>query len=212
VQETQEALEPLQKTRVVDHLRIPNLLVRFPERIVWALFTFVSGFCTIAILAFLAMVLKAPLIFPPLGATAILFLYSPSLPTASPRSAICGHGLAILCGYGALVATGLQHAQPATVTGVDGARIMATGLALATAAALMILFKVVHPPAGATALMISLGIIVKPYQLPILELAVVVLALQAIVVNRIAGVEYPIWSPRVPMSKEGAQLLADRLP
>lgn len=159
----------------------------------------------------MAMMFKAPFIFPPLGATAILFLYSPPLPTASPRSAICGHGIAILCGYGALLLTGLQHAPAATVVGVDGARIAATGLALATTAALMILLRVVHPPAGATALMVSLGIITTPYQLPILELAVVVLAVQAIIINRIAGIEYPLWAPRIPMTKEDAQLLADRL-
>jgi hypothetical protein len=76
-----EGLDSLRKTRVFGHLRIPSLLSRFPERIVGALFTFVSGFGAIAILATLAMVLKAPFVFPPLGATAILFLYSPSLRT-----------------------------------------------------------------------------------------------------------------------------------
>ncbi len=191
---------------------MPHLLTRFPERMVWAAFTFASSFVAIATLAALAMLLKAPFVFPPLGATAILFLYSPSLPTASPRSAICGHGIGILCGYGALLATGLQHAPSATIVGVDGARVLATALALAVTAALMILLKVVHPPAGATALMVSLGVVTNPLQLPLLEVAVVFLALEAYVVNRLAGVEYPIWTPRVPLSKEGAQLLADRLP
>ena len=152
---------------------MPHLLTRFPERMVWAAFTFASSFVAIATLAALAMLLKAPFVFPPLGATAILFLYSPSLPTASPRSAICGHGNGILCGYGALLATGLQHAPSATIVGVDGARVLATALALAVTAALMILLKVVHPPAGATALMVSLGVVTNPLQLPLLEVAVV---------------------------------------
>jgi hypothetical protein len=137
-----EDLDPLRKTGVVEHLRIPNLLTRFPERFVWAAFTLAASFVAIATLAALAMLLKAPFVFPPLGATAILFLYSPSLPTASPRSAVCGHGIGILCGYGALLATGLQHAPSATVVGVDGARILATALALSVTAALMILLKV----------------------------------------------------------------------
>ncbi len=200
------------KARAVHRLQVPHLLTRFPDRIVWATFTFVTGFVAIATLSSLAFALKAPFIFPPLGATAILFLYSPTLPTASPKSAMCGHGIGILCGYGALVLTGLQHAPSATVIGVDGARVLATGLALATTAALMILLKVVHPPAGATALMVSLGVVTNPYQLPLLEVAVGILALEAFVANRIAGVEFPIWTPRVPMSEEGAQLLAERLP
>lgn len=113
-----EDLNTLRKIRVVEHLRIPNLLARFPERIVWAAFTFAAGFVAIATLALLAMLLKAPFVPPPLGATAILFLYSPTLPTASPRSALCGHAIGILCGYGALVATGLQHAPSATPSGL----------------------------------------------------------------------------------------------
>jgi len=158
------------------------------------------------------MVFKAPFLFPPLGATAILFLYSPSLPTASPKSAICGHGIGIVCGYGALVVTGLQHAPAATIVGVNEARIIATAVALSVTAALMILLRVVHPPAGATALMVSLGVVTNPLQLPLLEVAVAFLAVEAFVVNRLAGIEYPIWTPRVPLSKEGAKLLAERLP
>ena len=209
--ETQGARSP-RKARAQHRLQLPHLLTRFPDRIVWASFTFITAFVSIATLSSLALLLKAPFIFPPLGATAILFLYSPSLPTASPKSAICGHGIGILCGYGALLLTGLQHAPSATVIGVDGARVLATCIALSTTAALMILLKVVHPPAGATALMVSLGVVTNPYQLPLLEVAVGILALEAFIANRIAGVEFPIWMPRVPMSAEGVKLLAERLP
>lgn len=203
---------PSRKPRRSEHLRVPHLLGRYNDRVVWATFTFVTGFIAIATLAGLAMVFKAPFLFPPLGATAILFLYSPSLPTASPKSAICGHGIGIVCGYGALVVTGLQHAPAATIVGVNEARIIATAVALSVTAALMILLRVVHPPAGATALMVSLGVVTNPLQLPLLEVAVAFLAVEAFVVNRLAGIEYPIWTPRVPLSKEGAKLLAERLP
>ena len=65
----------------------------------------------------------------------------------------------------------------------------------------MILFNVVHPPAAATTLIISLGIITTPVHLLIIELAVVALVLQAIVVNRLAGVDYPIWAKRISTSQ-----------
>jgi CBS-domain-containing membrane protein len=60
----------------------------------------------------------------------------------------------------------------------------------------MILFGVVHPPAGATTLIISLGFITAPTHLCVIEAAVALLALQALLVNRLAGIDYPLWSKR----------------
>ena len=60
----------------------------------------------------------------------------------------------------------------------------------------MILLKAAHPPAGATTLIISLGIVTRPMYLLVIELAVVLLALQAIVINRVAGLDYPAWAKR----------------
>lgn len=177
---------------------VPRLVERFPERLVWMGFVFVNGFAAIAILGTLAMLSRAPLLFPSLGASAILMFYSPPLPTASPRSVVLGHAIGIVCGFAALVLTGLQNSPSAIVMGVDGPRVIAAALSLAATGALMVLFRVTHPPAGATALVISLGVFTKPYQLPIMELAVIVLTLQAILVNRMAGVDYPIWTPRTP--------------
>jgi CBS domain-containing membrane protein len=190
--------EPIVSRREKRAALIPSLVARFPERIVWTVFVFVNGFVAIAILATLAMVLKAPLIFPSLGASAILMFYSPPLPTASPRSVVVGHAIGIVCGFAALVLTGLQNSPSAMAIGIDVPRIIAAALSLAATGALMVLFKVTHPPAGATALVISLGVFTKPYQLPIMELAVIVLTLQAIIVNKMAGVDYPIWTPRTP--------------
>ena len=51
-----------------------------------------------------------------------------------------------------------------------------------------------HPPAGATTLIISLGIISKPRELVIIEVAVFLLVAQALVINRLAGLPYPLWN------------------
>ena len=51
----------------------------------------------------------------------------------------------------------------------------------------MVLLHVNHPPAGATTMIVSLGILAKPEYLPIIEIAVVLLAAQAFVINRLAG-------------------------
>ncbi|MEO6891518.1 MAG: HPP family protein, partial [Ktedonobacteraceae bacterium] len=58
-----------------------------------------------------------------------------------------------------------------------------------------------HPPAGATTLIISLGLLTRPWQLLLLMGAVVLLTLQALAINRLAGIPYPLWSPpRQPAS------------
>jgi CBS domain-containing membrane protein len=179
-------------------LRLTRLLGRFHERLVWAAFMFINGFVTIALLAATAMVTRIPFIFPSLGPTAFLLFFTPNAPTASPRHTVYGHAIGIFCGYGALWLMHLQHAPPALVTGVDVHRVIAAALSLAATGALMILCKAAHPPAGATTLIISLGIVTRPFYLLVIELAVVLLCLQAIAINRLAGLDYPLWARRTP--------------
>lgn len=57
----------------------------------------------------------------------------------------------------------------------------------------MVLLGVSHPPAGATTLIVSLGIISKPSELVVIEVAVVLLVTQALLINRLAGLPYPLW-------------------
>jgi CBS domain-containing membrane protein len=58
----------------------------------------------------------------------------------------------------------------------------------------MVLFEVNHSSAGATTLIISLGIISKPHALIVIEIAVFLLVAQVIVINRVAGLPYLLWS------------------
>jgi CBS domain-containing membrane protein len=198
-------LDPAVARGIVSQLRLADLLERFSERPVWALFMFINGFVTIAILASVAMISHTPFIFPSLGPTAILLFYTPSSPTASPRHTIYGHAVGILCGYGSLLLVGLHHAPPAIAVGVDSRRIMAAALSLAFTGALMILFKAAHPPAGATTLIVSLGIVSKPFYLLVIEIAVAALVGQAIVINRLAGLDYPLWA-KIRSQQEGEDI------
>lgn len=192
-------LEPTVVSALVSRLRFTFLQERFPGRSIWALFMFVNGFLTMAILAAVAMVSHSPFVFPSLGPTAILLFYTPLSPTASPRHTVYGHAIGILCGYGSLLLMGLHHAPPATVIGVDSSRILAAALSLASTSAIMILLKAAHPPAGATTLIISLGIVTRPFYLIIIEIAVALLVAQAIFINRLAGLDYPLWAKRMEM-------------
>ena len=60
----------------------------------------------------------------------------------------------------------------------------------------MVLLHVNHPPAGATTMIVSLGILSSPRYLMIIELAVIVLTAQAFFINRLAGLPYPVWQER----------------
>lgn len=188
--------EPEVARSLIARLQVSHLLTRHAERHVWALFMFLNGFITIALLAAVAMVSGTPFVFPSLGPTAFLFFFTPRAPAASPRHTIYGHAIGIVCGYGALWLFGLHHAPPTMATGVSAARVGAAALSLASTGALMILLKATHPPAGATTLIISLGIVTRPLHLLVIEIAVAVLTLQAIAINRLAGIDYPLWALR----------------
>ncbi|MCL5099201.1 MAG: HPP family protein [Candidatus Omnitrophica bacterium] len=165
------------------------------SRLRLAVVVFANGFFGIGLLAALALGLRLPMVFPSLGPTAFWLFFSPESRTACPRNTLFGHAVGILCGYGALWLTGLQDAPSAIIEGVSLARVFAAALSLALTGALMILFDAVHSPAGATTLIVSLGIITHPARLVIIELAVAAIVAQACLVNRLRGIPYPLWAP-----------------
>ena len=175
--------------------RLPWLLEHHARIPVLALFSFVNGCISIGIMAALAVVTHSPFIFPSLGPTAFLFFYTPTAPSASPRNTIIGHAIGVAAGYFSLVVTGLTMAGPALAVGVTWPRVIAAALSLGLTSGLMVLLKSPHPPAGATTLIISLGILTKPWQLLLLMAAVILLTIQAFVINRLAGIPYPLWNP-----------------
>ena len=175
-------------------LRLDWLLLHFPPRLVRSTYVFVNGFVTIALLALLALISRNPFVFPSLGPTAYLLFFSPLGKTSSPRNTITGHAIGLVCGYGAFVITGAGAMPFGVHPGIFWPRILASALSLSATGAFMVLLDVSHPPAGATTLIVSLGIISKPRELVIIEVAVFLLVAQALVINRLAGLAYPLWS------------------
>lgn len=178
------------------HLRLRWLLNHFSPRLVWAAYVFINSFVTIGLLALLALLTGSPFVFPSLGPTAYLFFFSPLAETSSPRNAILGHAIGLVCGYAAYLLATSSSPPFAMYAGVHGPRVLAAGISLSATGALMVLFRVSHPPAGATTLIVSLGIISHPKELVIIEIAVFLLTLQALAINRLAGVAFPIWRYR----------------
>jgi CBS-domain-containing membrane protein len=175
--------------------RLTALVERHNSTFVLGLFALVNGLIAIGIMAAVAWVTGEPFVFPSLGPTAFLLFYTPMLATASPRNTICGHAIGAAAGYLALVVFGLTDAAPALATSVTGSRVGAAAVSLGLTSGVMVWARVPHPPAGATTLIVSLGILREPEQLAVLMLAVALLVVQGFVINRLAGIPYPVWRP-----------------
>src|SRR2546425_6028224 len=169
-------------------IRLSSLLQPRSNIAARALFSAISSGISLAVMAIAAVLTHSRFVFPSLGPTAFLFFYTPTAPSASPRNTIIGHAVGVIAGYFSLLITGLTMAGPALAVGVTWPRVIAAALSLGLTAGLMVLLKSPHPPAGATTLIISLGILTKPWQLLLLMVAVILLTLQAIVINRAAGI------------------------
>lgn len=174
-------------------LALRPLQARFGTVPVLGLYALVNGLLSIAIMTAAAMVTGVPLVFPSLGPTAYLLFSDPLGRAACPRNTLIGHGIGVLAGYGSLVVFGL--ADTAAAMDIEPARVGAAALSLALTSALMVWFGAPHAPGAATTLIVSLGIIHRPLELVVLMGAVVLLVVQGFLINRLAGVPYPIWSP-----------------
>jgi CBS-domain-containing membrane protein len=178
--------------------RLPALTARHDSTNIMGLFAGVNGLIAIAIMSAIAWGSGEPFIFPSLGPTAFLLFYTPTSPAASPRNTIIGHAIGAAAGYLALMLFGLTNDPPALATEVTSGRVGAAAVSLALTSAFMVWLRAPHPPAGATTLIVSLGILREPEQLAILMLAVVVLTIQGLTINRLAGIAYPTWKPAPP--------------
>lgn len=174
-------------------LGMARLVILVPPVALWAAYVFVNGFLSIGLLALLAVVTGVPFVFPSLGPTAYQLFFSPLAPSSAPRHAIIGHAIGLICGYLAYRLTKIPMLSVLASRHFDWRAVLAAALSLAGTAAVMILARTGHAPAGATTLIVSLGIITEPSHLVVMEVAVLVLIVQAFCINRLAGIPYPLW-------------------
>lgn len=177
--------------------RLEYFLQRFPRRLVLAVFSLINGFFSIAVMSIAALSTNEPFVFPSLGPTAFLLFYRPTTTPACPRNTIIGHAIGAASGYFCLAIFGLAHEGPADL-GMSWPRVLAAALSLGLTSFFMVLLNASHPPAAATTLIISLGVISQPIHIAVLMLAVVLLVVQAILTNKLAGIPYPLWYPSKP--------------
>ena len=117
--------------------------------------------------------------FPSLGATAFLFFETPMAEVASPRNTIIGHFVGAAIAYGWLVVFGLTDAPSALESGFTLGRAAAVALSVGCTGGVLRLLRAAHPPAGATTVIVSAGLLTSGEELLVLAAGVALLTLSA---------------------------------
>lgn len=184
---------PPRDDRPLEGVALHQLQDRFGAVPVLGVYAFVGSVVSIAVMTGAALATGAPLVFPSLGPTAYLLFSDPLGAAASPRNALLGHAVGVAAGWVSLLAFGLREGVQAMAP--TGGRIGAAALSLGLTSAVMVWLGVSHPPAAATTLIVSLGVLDQPAEMGVLLLAVVGLVVLGGLINRLAQVPYPPWSP-----------------
>lgn len=166
------------------------------SRFLQLLFVFGAGATALGIISILAFMTSLPLLFPQLGPSAFILFYTPMSEQASPRNVLLSHLLGV--GTGLLSLWLCAQVFPDVLltdsSVLNWQREIVVASSMGLTCLLMILFKCVHPPAAASALIASLGYLVSAEHVIGIAAAVILLLLAALFFNRIiGGLPYPLW-------------------
>ena len=161
-----------------------------------ALYNFIGCLLALAVSGLAAYLFKRPLLFPSLGPTAFLFFEYPLGSESSPRNTLIGHLVAVLAGALSLTIFGLLDHPSVLQEGVTLMRIGAAAFSMALTGAVLLLLRSSHPPAGASVLIVSLGLLQTPLEMLMLLIGVVLLTIVGWTINRAFGVPAPVWAAK----------------
>jgi CBS-domain-containing membrane protein len=160
------------------------------------IFVFAAGVIALGSITIIAYLTELPLLFPPLGPSAFILFYTPMSISASPRSVILSHTLALAAGLSSLwfFTLILSHANIYDPTVMDWYRVIVIALSMGLICLMMIIVKCVHPPAAASALIAAMGYLQSVEQIMGFIVAVILLVLEGIFFIKIlGGLPYPLW-------------------
>ena len=142
----------------------------------------------------LALVLGQPLVFPAIGASALVLFSQPLQPVSTPRNVVLSHAIAATIGLACLALFGRGGVQ-GSLAHLGDWRFLASGaLALGMTIGAMGLARVVQPPAGATTMIVGMGLLPKPQHALAIVASAMILCVEAYAALRMAGLRYPVWS------------------
>ncbi len=134
------------------------------------------------------------MLFPSLGPSAFLQFTRPFDQASAPRSIIFGHAIAIAYGWLAWALVSFFIGEPVSIRNPGIALCISANLGLMMMCLGLIHHKCPHAPACATALIVATGAVTGWVDVLVMLGAVIILAYQAVVIHRIAGVPAPLWS------------------
>lgn len=112
-----------------------------------------------AALSIPAWITGLPLVVSSLGPSLLLAAATPDARESSPAALALGHGIAVAAALAVVAAFGLAGEPSVLAAGVTTARMFAAPAALTLALGGMLAVGRLHTPAGATALLVVLGIV-----------------------------------------------------
>jgi len=177
-------------------MSIPSLIAAADEHKVISLVAAVHGGLAILVISACAWITGLPLVFPALGPTAFILFAKPFSPDAAPRSVITGHVAGMTSGLVTRHLVSFVCNSPVSLEASGWPTFVSAALALALTCLLLVRLSAPHAPGCASALIIATGGVVGWLGLLVMAIAVVILTVQAVCANRMAGVNMPIWFPR----------------
>ena len=159
-----------------------------------AIYTTLGSLLAISVSGGAAIASGEPLVFPSLGATAFLIFETPTAEVGTPRNTIIGHAVAVGVAALALALFGLYGEPSAFEGGLDAARAGAIAMSVAFTGGLLRLLRSAHPPAGATTIIVSSGLLDTASQMLAVGAGVLVLTAAGWALNRVMGVPAPMWA------------------
>lgn len=153
-----------------------------PERLPLSMIViaWLGGTIATATLAVIGSSIELVMILGSFGASCLLIFAYPASPFAQPRNVIGGHFIATFTGLVFMTFFGIHWWSMATAVG--------------TAIALMLLFRVPHPPAGSNPLIVMLGMVNWSFLITPTLIGSIVLIMVALIYNNLGkGKQYPIY-------------------
>ena len=158
----------------------------------------VTSVIVLAGLGGLAIAFRQPLLFPSVGPTVMVLAERPRSASAHPRNVVLGHLVGVAAGVAALVVCGLWSHPSVIVDGVTLPRIAAAALSLAATSLLLQLLHAPHAPAGATTLIVSLGLLKSADALLAIVVAISFVTAVATALNLLSGTRTTLATDRDP--------------
>lgn len=131
-----------------------------------------------AVLGLVAWATGQPFVFPSLGPSAFVLAFETRREKVHPRRVIGGHLIGAVAGFAAysLLASGVSLTAVPPAFSIAGLRLVLSGIvSVAVTGWGMLATDTVHPPACATTLIVSLGLLSSAVEVGVIVVSVVVL-------------------------------------